>query len=142
MPADKSSFGHFEQLAQQNKQVIQKFLEKPVESEAAAYDYDAAILKKLRDQYASCLNEEHLNDIGDKPLRHIVKTIRKLFREEDTDITAKGTRGEGDSELKFNGLTAAVSYLHTRGAFAIALRESPEALIFRYRHPGVVWLRY
>ncbi|KAF5324773.1 hypothetical protein D9611_004556 [Ephemerocybe angulata] len=124
LPADKSSFGNFEALAQQNKQVLQRIVERSAEASESVsnYDYDAEILKKLGDQYKSCLDEKYLNEIGEKPLRHIVKVIRKLYREEDTDITAKVFKGEQegtDSTPKFNGLTAALSYLHSRGIPAL-----------------------
>jgi endothelin-converting enzyme len=65
------------------------------------------------------LDEGHINEVGDKSLRHIVKVIRKLYREEDTDIRAKEFKREWDLGLNFNGLTAAVAYLHTRGAYGM-----------------------
>jgi endothelin-converting enzyme len=84
------------------------------------YDYDAEILKKLRDHYASCLNEGYLNEVGDKPLVHVAKVIKQLYREEDTDITLsvlKNEQADWDLDMKFDGLTAAVAYLHSRGDF-------------------------
>ena len=120
LPADKDSFGNFEALSQQNKQVIQKILEDSPKTAVAAYDYDGEILKKLGDQYTSCLDERNLNEIGDKPMRHIVKTIRRLYREEDTDTTLallKNEQADWEMGRKFNGLTAAVAYLHSRRAF-------------------------
>ncbi|KAF9453276.1 zincin [Macrolepiota fuliginosa MF-IS2] len=110
LPADKSSYGNFEALAQQNKQVIQQILESSDESESnlARDSDDKEILQKLRDMYSSCLNEAQLDEIGSSPLTHFIQTIRKLFREEDTDISA--TEGK-----KSKGLTAALAFIHSRG---------------------------
>ncbi|KXN90536.1 Endothelin-converting enzyme 1 [Leucoagaricus sp. SymC.cos] len=90
LPADKSSYGKFEALAQQNKQVIQRILESSDENAPLAQDpYDREILQKLRDMYSSCLNESLLDEIGGAPLEHFVETIRNLFREKDTDISLR-----------------------------------------------------
>ncbi|TFK29797.1 endothelin-converting enzyme 1 [Coprinopsis marcescibilis] len=125
LPADKDSFGNFEALAQQNKQLVQQLIEDKSYTVEFTGDADQELLRKLRNQYNSCLNENNLNGIGEKPLRHFIKTIRKLYREEDTDVTSKlfsSLREEGEEEkpvFKFNGLTAATAYLHSRGIPAL-----------------------
>jgi endothelin-converting enzyme len=105
LPADKSSFGNFEALAQENKQVIQKILE----SKSSVGSVDDEILLKLRNFYASCLDERGLDDIGIEPLLNVAKTIRRLYKGDDTDISSD----------KLKDLTAAVTFLHLRGAFFI-----------------------
>ncbi|KAF5358499.1 hypothetical protein D9756_001692 [Leucocoprinus leucothites] len=110
LPADKSSFGNFEALARQNKQVIQRILESSGENALLSQDpYDQEILEKIRDMYSSCLNEPLLDGIGSAPLEHFVETLRKLFREEDTDISLRKGR------KKSKGLTAALAFLHSQG---------------------------
>lgn len=109
LPADKSSFGNFELLAQQNKQVIQKLLES--NSTKGSADADTELLTKLRDFYTSCLDEKRLDEIGSAPLLHFVSTVRKLYRGNSTVISGKGK----SDEKKRNGLTAAVAFLHSRG---------------------------
>ncbi|EKM82802.1 hypothetical protein AGABI1DRAFT_68768 [Agaricus bisporus var. burnettii JB137-S8] len=109
LPADKSSFGNFEALALQNKQVIQRFLEPSHGSLALLDSYDQETLRKLRDMYSSCLNEETLDKDGNAPLVHIVKSIRSFFREEDTFVDAT------KHKKKSKGLTAALAFIHSRG---------------------------
>jgi endothelin-converting enzyme len=108
LPADKSSFGNFEALEQENKQVIQKILE----SESSMGSVDDEILLKLRNLYASCLDERRLDEIGIQPLLHVAKTIRQLYKRNDADISSP----HGNNN-KVQGLTAAVAFLHSRGTF-------------------------
>lgn len=115
LPADKSSFGNFEALALQNKQVIQRFLEPSHGSLALLDSYDQETLRKLRDMYSSCLNEETLDKDGNAPLVHIVKSIRSFFREEDTFVDAT------KHKKKSKGLTAALAFIHSRGKDLIRL---------------------
>ncbi len=110
LPADKSSFGNFDSLSIQNKQILQKILEAP-QPTSAAPTADEQILIKIRGMYASCLNETKLNEIGTKPLFHLVQTVRKLFRGNSTDISS-ATEEERTSK---KGLTAALAFLHSRG---------------------------
>ncbi len=69
LPADKSSFGNFEALAQENRQIIKEILE----SASSVSPVDDQILTKLRNFYGSCLNEDKLNDIGAAPLLHLAQ---------------------------------------------------------------------
>jgi endothelin-converting enzyme len=117
LPADKDSFSNFEALAQKNKQTIQQIIEE--KSVDLSNPYDKELLKKLSDQYHSCLNEDYLNDIGEKPLLKVVKTLKKLYREKDPLLPANLHAGQEtlreDPKFKFNGLTAATAFLHSRG---------------------------
>jgi endothelin-converting enzyme len=132
LPAEKSSYGTFEELAQQNKQVIQQILES---SDKLGDPYDREILQKLRDMYSSCLNESVLDDIGNAPLEHYVETIRKLFREEDSEIGSQ----EGKRESK--GLTAALAFIHSRGMNRVQ-PHIPGSMISSFdRHRFLVLLR-
>jgi len=75
---------------------------------------DDEVLLKLRNFYASCLDEHRLDEIGTEPLLHMAKTVRRLYKGNDTDISR--TQGNND---KVKGLTAAVAFLHSRGIFVI-----------------------
>ncbi|KAL0947409.1 hypothetical protein HGRIS_013522 [Hohenbuehelia grisea] len=119
LPGDKASFGNFEALAQQNKQVIQRLLESDI-TPAAATSADEELLKKLRGMYASCLNEERLEEIGAEPLYKFARTVRRLFNGESTDISSEsGKDGISDDEKLRKGLTAAVAFLHSRDIGAL-----------------------
>jgi endothelin-converting enzyme len=111
LPADKSSFGNFEALGQENKQVIKKILE----SKSSVGTVDDEILLKLRNFYASCLDERKLDEIGTEPLLRVAKTIRRLYEGNDADISS--SHGISD---KVKGLTAVVAFLHSKGAFFIS----------------------
>ncbi|KAF7338682.1 Endothelin-converting enzyme 1 [Mycena venus] len=116
LPADKGSFGQFESLSQENKRVIQHFLETPSATSSFTTSYDEVLLQKLRSFYSSCLNEDRLDEIGTEPLIHFVKTVQKLFREKGFEVTAEK---DEKSELTVKGLTAALAFLHSRGIDAL-----------------------
>lgn len=124
LPSDKSSVGSFEILAEQNMRVIQDIMENPSSTPTFATSYDEEILKKLRGFYSSCTNEDRLDDIGMEPLLHFAKTVRRLYRGDDTDITSSS-----DDEGKKNGFTAALAFLHSRGQLILFLRLSSRPYI-------------
>jgi endothelin-converting enzyme len=110
LPADKSSFGNFEVLSQQNKRVIQEILESQSSAEHTP-SHDSEILTKLRDSYSACSNEERLDSIGSAPLLRFIKTLRRLYRKEDTEISLLPGID--------SGLTAAIAFLHSRGCVVV-----------------------
>jgi endothelin-converting enzyme len=81
--------------------------------------YDAQILKKIRGLYDSCLNEDLLDARGTEPLLHVIRTVRKLFNGESTNIegseSVQTRADEDDKEKQRKGFTAALAYLHSRG---------------------------
>jgi len=105
LPADKSSFGKFEALSRRNKQVIQRILESNYSMSSSKSSQDTKLLLKLRDFYSSCLNENRLEDRGAVPLLGFVQTIRTLYRSGPSAMASH----------KSTDLTAALSYLHSRG---------------------------
>jgi endothelin-converting enzyme len=132
LPADKGSFGNFDLLSQANQQVIRKILESDAPVPSAAPSYDDEILRKLRTHYSSCMNETALDEIGEEPLLHLVRTVRKLYRGETTDINMMEDK-EGKNQ---NGLTAAIAFLHSRGTsmYSWYLRLCINLIItFRYQ---------
>jgi endothelin-converting enzyme len=112
LPADKGSFGNFNALAKQNKDVIRSILESDgTPSLAEVSSYDAQILGKLRGMYSSCMDEKRLNKIGEAPLKNLVKTIKELYAGKDLDLPP--------AEKRVVGRTAALAFLHSRGVPAL-----------------------
>ncbi|KAL0063326.1 hypothetical protein AAF712_009821 [Marasmius tenuissimus] len=115
LPADKGSFGNFEQLAQDNGHVIQDILERTeAMSTVASSSYDKEVLQKLSGFYKSCLKEDRLDEIGQKPLLDFLRTLKDLYRGKKTTISSQGS-----GEKEKHGLTAAVAFLHSRGIGAL-----------------------
>lgn len=129
LPADKSTFGTFEALSQENIQVIRQILESKSSLSSFTTSYDQELLRKLRDFYSSCLAENELNDIGALPLAQFVRTVRRLYRSEG--------KASLDGDVKPGGLTAAVAYLHSKGISHRLLLHS-SLLTQRYRHSRIV----
>ena len=65
-------------------------------------------MRKLRDMYSSCMNEDVLNERGSEPLKEIVRVIRDLYRADDWK--------KSDNVRPEFGLTAAIAFMHSRGA--------------------------
>ncbi|KAH9901083.1 Metalloprotease [Cubamyces lactineus] len=123
IPSDKGSFGNFEALSQQNRRLLQQILSQDssarfdVASALTPSDYDEQILKKLRGLYQSCMNEDELNEIGEKPLKDMADKIRELFRGDTTVVD--DLVHDGDGHKKRARLTATVAYLHSRAIDAL-----------------------
>ncbi|KAI0647206.1 Metalloprotease [Trametes meyenii] len=121
IPSDKGRYGTFEILGQQNRRLLQQILSEDAStrfSEMSALtstDYDQQVLKKLRGLYQSCLNEDTLNDIGERPLQVVAKEIRDLFRGKTTVVDALD-KGNDKERAR---LTATVAYLHSRAIGAL-----------------------
>lgn len=108
IPGDKGSISTFSVLSEKNWQVIQKVLE----ADADLYDdsWDAQLLRKLRELYASCMDEAKLDYLGQDPLQRFVNNIRRIYRGESTDFVRTIPR---------SGLSNALGYMHSRGVDAL-----------------------
>ncbi|RPD66296.1 Metalloprotease [Lentinus tigrinus ALCF2SS1-7] len=121
IPSDKGSFGHFEEIALQNRRLLQQILSEDASSHFSAASalmsnpYDEMLLKKLRGMYDSCMDEDHLDDLGEAPLKDVTNKIRQLFRGKTTVVDAE----HSSSEKERDRLTATVAYLHSRGISAL-----------------------
>ena len=73
--------------------------------------YDEMLLKKLRGLYQSCMDEDHLDEVGQAPLKDMAQKIRELFRGKTTVVDSLNATPKEDKER----LTATVAYLHSRG---------------------------
>ncbi|KAJ3804396.1 peptidase family M13-domain-containing protein [Lentinula aff. lateritia] len=113
LPADKGSFGNFEALAQDNEHVIQRILEDKSSTTSFISSSDDQILAKLRGFYSSCMNESYLDTRGHKPLMQVINNIRQMYRRKELVI-----KGETEKST-FQGLTAALAYMHSRGLGAL-----------------------
>lgn len=82
-------------------------------------EFDAMTLKKLRDLYSSCVNEDLLDERGDEPVRSMVKVVKGLYGGNSTSISSSfesQSQKPVTSAAKIDtGLTAAIAYLHSRG---------------------------
>lgn len=107
LPADKSSYGNFEAVAERNRQIIQRILDSKPDNSSFERTPDQQIMLKLRDFYTSCLNEDTLDEIGTIPLLDFVKELRNKFRGESKDSSRKES----------TNLTAALAFLHSQGHF-------------------------
>jgi putative endopeptidase len=88
VPADRSSWGRFDELQERNNETLRKILE------AAAAGSDPAA-KKIGDYYASCMDETAIDRKGAAPLDPLLKKIAAL--------------------TSVNGLAPLVAELHTIG---------------------------
>ena len=71
VPADRSSWGRFDELQERNNETLKKILE------AAGPGADAGS-KKIGDYYASCMDESAINTKGAAPLDPLLKKVAAL----------------------------------------------------------------
>src|SRR6185436_11470883 len=71
IPADRSSWGRFDELQERNNETLRKILD------AAAAGRDPSS-KKIGDYYASCMDETAINAKGAAPLDPLLKKIAAL----------------------------------------------------------------
>ncbi|KAF8938725.1 hypothetical protein BGZ47_008458 [Haplosporangium gracile] len=82
IPADKESIGYFSIVADQNNRVIRSIVSPDSDPQLEAIDDKIAAgrnLQKLKDLYASCMDEEQIAKIGRQPVVDQLKTILDLF---------------------------------------------------------------
>jgi len=133
IPSDKGSVTNFGLLAEENRQIIRRFLEGNIESASESESsYDHEILKKLRGLYRSCTNEKELNKRGIKPLLKVVEEIQSLYRH--------GPDRAAGNLMDRRGLTAAVTFLHSRGISGLFnfyfdgdVKENPDMMTLWFR---------
>ena len=133
IPSDKASVANFGLLADENRQIIQRFLEGEVESATESESsYDQEILTKLRGLYGSCKDENKLNKRGIEPLLNVVEEIQSLYRH--------GPDRVAGNLMDRRGLTAALTFLHSRGIGALFnfyfdgdVKEDPDMMTLWFR---------
>ena len=133
IPSDQGSLTNFDIVAEENRHIIKRFLEGNVEpSPGSESSYDREILKKLRGLYRSCMNEKDLNKRGIKPLLKVVEEIQSLYRHGPDRIAG--------NLMDRRGLTAAVTFLHSRGISGLFdfyfdgdVKENPDMMTLWFR---------
>ncbi|HKW18995.1 MAG TPA: M13 family metallopeptidase [Terriglobales bacterium] len=79
IPSDQASWGTFTELAERNREVLRKILEK-----ASADDPQRnAIDQKIGDYYESCMDEKAVNDAGISPLKPDLDRIMSVKNKQD-----------------------------------------------------------
>ncbi|TFY82283.1 hypothetical protein EWM64_g1728 [Hericium alpestre] len=120
IPSDKGRYGTFNSLFEENQQIVRDILENGNSVSALKSSADEQLLRKLRTLYASCMDQDTLDALGEQPLHQVLRVVRKLFRGKTTDISSNaGSKDELDDDKKRDGLTAALAYLHSRGIPAL-----------------------
>jgi endothelin-converting enzyme len=84
---------------------------------SASSSYDDQILKKLRDLYSSCMNENALDKRGIRPLVDIVQNVQRLYKGDKTTFPHSNDPDYVTKDRQ--GLTAALAYLHSRSIGAL-----------------------
>jgi putative endopeptidase len=74
IPADQSRWGRFNELAEYNRQVLRSILEKAAVRGAKR----TALIQKIGDFYASCMDESRVNAKGAEPLRPALDRIAAI----------------------------------------------------------------
>ncbi len=74
IPADESVWGQFNELAERNRAILRNILEK-----ASANDPKrTAVEQKIGDFYASCMDEQAIDQLGTKPIQDELNRINAL----------------------------------------------------------------
>ncbi|KIJ23039.1 hypothetical protein M422DRAFT_81961, partial [Sphaerobolus stellatus SS14] len=140
IPADKGRYGHFDEVALKNRMIIRQILE---QNPSLVPSPDSQTLTKLQNLYASCMDEDHLDSLGIQPLLQVVNTVRGLFNGSTTVVDASHGSQHALSIAPHRGLTAALSYIHSRGIDALFefiiegdVGVDPNAMTLWFYQPG------
>lgn len=77
MPVDRTRWGQYEQLRDRTQNVLKELLET-----AASHPKDA-IDRQIGDYYASCVDEDHIDELGLEPLKIHLQRISKISKREE-----------------------------------------------------------
>jgi putative endopeptidase len=91
IPGDQSRWGRFNQLAENNLAILRGILEKAAQPDPKR----SAIVQKIGDQYASCMDEEQVNKLGAKPLQPIFDRIAKIKNQKNLIETVAYLHNQG-----------------------------------------------
>lgn len=145
IPAAKASYGIGEKVTESNKRIIQTILAHP--PSRALPSADQTNLQHLRSFYTSCMNETRINEERSKPIIALVEKLIEGWRgsrqdrksdQEDGFIVQQeeassiydglrekqgkdGDRDRWNPATRKERLTAALSFLHSRGVFFLLL---------------------
>ncbi|WVR05380.1 hypothetical protein IAU60_002394 [Kwoniella sp. DSM 27419] len=86
IPADRGLYGAFHEVGDNNKKILLKVLDSiPAEQPKDDVSADQHNLAKLKTVYTGCMDIDHLNDVGRKPLIELTDYIVDIFGEFDVD---------------------------------------------------------
>lgn len=74
IPADQSSWGRFNELAENNRLILRGILQKAQEAPPSA----PAETRKIGDYYAACMDEARANSLGSKPLDPLMAQVAEV----------------------------------------------------------------
>ena len=95
IPSDQSRWGRFNQLAEDNLAILHDILENASKPNPKR----SAIEQKIGDQYAACMDETTINQLGAKPIQPLLDRVAKIKTSKD--------------------LITTVAYLHNNGVPAL-----------------------
>jgi putative endopeptidase len=95
IPPDQSRWGRFNELADRNREILKGILEKA----SLALPQRDAVDQKIGDFYASCMDEEKANALGDSPLKTDLDAIAGLAAKSDLPALVAQLRREGVNAL-------------------------------------------
>ncbi|KAG0377644.1 hypothetical protein BGX24_005713 [Mortierella sp. AD032] len=88
IPADKESIGYFRIVAEQNNRIIRSIVSPESDPQLENIDDKVAAgrnIQKLKDLYASCMDEEQIAKVGRQPVVDQLKSLLDMFPATATD---------------------------------------------------------
>lgn len=110
IPADRGVYSAFFATNDNNKRTIRKILESIPLSSTLESDAEFENLHKLKSAYSSCLDTDHLDELGMEPIIPLVQAVFDKFGTLDSEPSEE--RSEGRHER----ITETLSFLHSRGS--------------------------
>ncbi len=95
IPADRSSWGRFNELAQRGEYIVRDILEKAAVEKAGR----SANEQKIGDYYATCMDEAAIEKAGTKPLQNDLASIAALNSKDDLPKELVRLHREGNDAL-------------------------------------------
>ncbi len=91
IPSDQPSWGQFNRLYERNRDILHAILEKAAQPDPKR----SAVVQKIGDFYASCMDEQKVNSLGAKPLAPEFDRINKIASRQNLVQTIAYLQGIG-----------------------------------------------
>jgi len=95
VPPDQARWGRFDELQERNRDILHDILDKA----AAPNPKRSAVLQKIGDYYASCMDESRANALGAKPLEPELKQVAAIASKQEMINTIAHLQLQGVSVL-------------------------------------------
>jgi len=102
VPADQSRWGQFELLQERNRGILRAILERAARPDPKR----SAVMQKIGDMYASCMDEPKIDAAGAKPIQPELERIAKIANRRDLINTVAHLQSLGVNVLFRFGPTA------------------------------------